>query len=165
MKLLVLCTLIIAIALLAPVAGVTKKEFNNKFSLGEADESSSSSRDDSSESDTENCPSREECVECAQTYCDINGDGYIDVEEIRALKEKYLTFIERFFAFMLSQSPERMIELCGDNGRITRASFAKNKDSCLATCMKRRLFMQKICLPAQHEKDLEEEEDEETSSA
>ena len=56
---------------------------------------------------------RQQCIECAAKYCDINQDGVIDAEEIAAIKSKWLTFYEKFFAWALDQTPERMLFLCG----------------------------------------------------
>lgn len=102
----------------------------------------------------DNCKvTREDCIVCARHYCDINRDGGIDVEEIRAIKNKYLTFWERFFAWALNQSPERMMELCDadNNGLITEIDFKNSSETCLAECMKRELFWNKICMPAAEE--------------
>jgi len=81
------------------------------------------------------------------------GRAIIDLEEIRAIKNKYLTFFERVFAFILNQSPERMMFLCDHDkdGFISRDDFAKATDTCLKECMKRGLFWKKICLPASAE--------------
>lgn len=96
--------------------------------------------------------SRAQCGECARKYCDIDRNGVIDVEEIRAVRAKYLTFYERFFAFILSETPERMLEMCGNGDKsnpvITEESFASRDDTCLYECAKRHIFWDKICMPA-----------------
>lgn len=109
----------------------------------------------------EECPSREDCMECVMKYCDVNNDMRIDLEEIYAAKARYLTWYERVLAWGTGQSAERMLQLCDydKDGFISHDDFVNSEETCLSDCFKRKLFYNKICTPAAGKEFLEEQAD------
>lgn len=94
---------------------------------------------------------REDAIECGLRFGDANGDGYITLDEIESVKQRYLSPAVRAAAWVLEkigvETAEKMMRNCDfdRDGRISRSDFELSVDTCLATCKKVELIFSIVC--------------------
>jgi len=91
------------------------------------------------------CPhQRNDAVECANKYCDLNHDGYLCWEEIVQVKRDLLTVLEKFALFFAA--PDQIMRHCaGGDDLIGKDDFAKHTATCLRNCKAVKQFFEYVC--------------------
>lgn len=88
---------------------------------------------------------REDAIQCFAKYLDTNHDHVIDLAELEAAKQKYVSWalklIEKVVAWEIDTSTETIMKNCGagTKGYFTPDDFRRTKHSCMpsqeAMCM------------------------------
>jgi hypothetical protein len=99
--------------------------------------------------DLRNCQfDRNDAIDCAVKYGDLNGDRLLDANEIVTLKAAMFTILERFVALLYPVS--HIMEHCDadQDGKISESDFDKSLETCLATCDRVTTFNRLVCTRA-----------------
>jgi hypothetical protein len=88
---------------------------------------------------------RQDAIDCGERYVDLNHDGDITIDEIRAA-HVWLPWYAKPFAWF-AESPEQSMANCGaaPNGRITPAHFERYRATCMNSCFKVEKAVEYVC--------------------
>jgi len=108
------------------------------------DEEDSATTTPTNEPDDPKCPDRDHLIRCAAKYLDQNGNGMLDRNELDDAVAS-LPWYARGLLNILG-SVDKMMKKCDVDGDgaigfgSAEADMENNKETCLATCFKRRAF-------------------------